>query len=393
MHVSIVVSRILAVVGLLAVLLPVSPSSSDAQIVDGATMTVLRGAVAVVRTDGSAIQPAPSGTTVAPGDEIRTLTASGAAITFFTGTEIELGEATTVVVERVSRQGERIDVSLRQVFGISVSRVQTLADSGSMYRVDSGGVVALVRGSQLATYGPQTGLVVFVNVESTQPIVVEHCTLMPGVGAWFEVPVQDRGCNYFRAALEDGPWNAVLEGFTTAEQARQGDTRGRPAGQVQAGRVQETRSDIDKQNREDEKVATPTPTPIATGTPTSVATQTVPPPVGAGNFSGTCSNRASGGSDCSITGTGLQGAQIGGIPTFQTQTRLVPSTTITTEQFNCTPVTGALTTSCTFHTTGKLFQGAQGQLFYPLAGGGQGSSVPLFFQCAQPAGTTCPDVS
>jgi hypothetical protein len=286
MRLSVLVVRSLAVLGLLTLLIPVGPPSL-AQVGEGATMTVLRGSVAVIRTDGSAIQPAPSGTTVSPGDEIRTLSASGAVITFFTGTEIELGDQTILVVERVSRQGERIDVSLRQVFGISVSHMQTFADSGSAYRVESGGAVALVRGSQLAVYGPQEGLSIFINVESTQPITVENCTLMPGVGVWFEVPVRDRGCNYFRAALESGPWNALLEGFTTAEQARQGDTRGRPAGQVQAGRVNETRSDIDKQKKDDDSLPTPTttpgtPTPSATGTSTSSTAASPTPGAGTG---------------------------------------------------------------------------------------------------------------
>ena len=57
----------------LAGLLLVATGQSSAQVQDGATMTVLRGQVAVVRPDGSAVQPAPSGTVVRPGDEIRTL--------------------------------------------------------------------------------------------------------------------------------------------------------------------------------------------------------------------------------------------------------------------------------------------------------------------------------
>jgi hypothetical protein len=83
-----------------------------AQVEDGATLTVLRGQVAVLRPDGSAVQPAPSGTVVRRGDEIRTLTATGALITFFAGTEIELGAETILVVERVSRRGEQVDVAL-----------------------------------------------------------------------------------------------------------------------------------------------------------------------------------------------------------------------------------------------------------------------------------------
>jgi hypothetical protein len=68
--------RLLALLVFLALLTSSSPIFSQVQ--DNATMTVLRGQVAVVSPDGSAVQPAPSGTTVAAGDEIRTLAGAGA---------------------------------------------------------------------------------------------------------------------------------------------------------------------------------------------------------------------------------------------------------------------------------------------------------------------------
>jgi len=81
----------LMVVGVLLALQLAVAIPAAAQVGQGATMTVLQGSVAVIRTNGSAVQPAPSGTEVFPGDEIRTLNQSGALITFFAGTEIELG--------------------------------------------------------------------------------------------------------------------------------------------------------------------------------------------------------------------------------------------------------------------------------------------------------------
>ena len=129
---------------------------SSAQVEQGATMTVLRGQVAVVRSDGSAVQPAPSGTVVNPGDEIRTLGSTSALITFFVGTEIEMDQNTTIAVEEVSKQGDRIDISLRQTIGTTVNRVQTLTGSGSTYRIDAGGAVALVRGTTFVVIGPIT---------------------------------------------------------------------------------------------------------------------------------------------------------------------------------------------------------------------------------------------
>ncbi len=87
-------------------------------------------------------------------DEIRTLTRSGALITFSAGAEIELGEETILVVESVSRQGQRIDISLKQAFGATVSRLASAVDPGSSYRVNAGGAVALVRGTEFAQLGP-----------------------------------------------------------------------------------------------------------------------------------------------------------------------------------------------------------------------------------------------
>jgi hypothetical protein len=142
-------------------------------------MTVLRGQVAVVHPDGSAIQPAPSGSTVYAGDEIRTIDESGALITFFAGTELELGENTVLLVQRVSRDGEKIDISLKQVFGNTVSRVQSFVDAGSSYRVEVGGAVALVRGSELFVTGPtcsESGCTVVIHcVDCEEQIDLLQC--------------------------------------------------------------------------------------------------------------------------------------------------------------------------------------------------------------------------
>lgn len=159
-----------------------------AQVEDGATLTVLRGQVALIRGDGRADQPAPSGAIVRAGDEIRTLPGAGAVVTFFTGTEIELGEETKLVVERVSRSGNRIDISLRQVFGASLHRVQTLTDTGSSYRVEVGGAVALVRGTTFLVYGPNDENVVGIvcTEDCTSQTTFAGCPMGPHVAYWVE---------------------------------------------------------------------------------------------------------------------------------------------------------------------------------------------------------------
>jgi len=245
-------------------------------------MTVLRGQVAVIRPDGSAVRA---------GDEIRTLSETGALITFFIGTEIELGEQTILVVERVSRQGERVDVSLRQVFGATLNRVQTFADPGSSYRINAGGAVAVVRGTTFLLLGPTSeGAVVLVCLEDCDSrTTFVGVPLAPFMGYWAEVA---RGRvvqapRAFRPEAEAGYWNAAFAGASLAEQVLQGDTNGRPAGQVPGGQQEEIRADEDDDDDDDKgdngsppggpgprATRTPTPTQILTATPTSTLTAT-----------------------------------------------------------------------------------------------------------------------
>lgn len=188
-----------------------APSVVEAQVSDGATMTVLRGTVALLHGDGTAAQPAPSGTIVHVGDEIRTLKGSGALITFFAGTEIELGEETALAVDRISLAGDHIDVSLRQVFGASLHRVQALTDPGSSYRVEVGGAVAMVRGTSFLIYGPTDEQVVGIVCleDCTDRTTFTGCPMGPNVAYWAEV---DRGqvisaCQPFRprGSIWDAP--------------------------------------------------------------------------------------------------------------------------------------------------------------------------------------------
>jgi hypothetical protein len=209
--VSVLIALALAVPSVLA--LPAR--SSFGQTVHGATMTVLKGEVAVLHPDGSAAQPAPSGTTVSPGDEIRTLSRSGALITFFVGTEIALGEDSIMLVERVSRTGDEVDVSLKQVFGTSLHRVQTLAEAGSSYRVEVGGAVALVRGTVFAVGYNPPDRVLYVQEGALD---CDQQPLQQG-GYWNS---GDNGCGGLQPFTgdSDDPWSVVGEGLGLAAASR-----------------------------------------------------------------------------------------------------------------------------------------------------------------------------
>lgn len=248
--ISIVFGVVFALVTLL------SPSLTTAQVQDGATLTVLRGQVAVIRPDGSAVQPAPSGTVVRTGDELRTISAAGALITFFTGTEIEMGEATILVVTRITRQGERVEVSLKQVFGVTLNRVAALTDPGSSYQIDAGGAVAVVRGTTFAVVGPistSTGnVVVIVCLEDCDSrSTFAGCPLAPftGIGVSVDGGRVTSGCESFRSNAAAGYFNAAFEGVTTIEQSMRDGGGRRSQGIVPAGQSREQ----DRTEQRDEK--------------------------------------------------------------------------------------------------------------------------------------------
>jgi hypothetical protein len=207
--------------------LTVGPASVGAQATDGATMTIIRGQVALVRRDGSAVQPAPSGTLVRATDEIRTIGQSGALITFFAGTEVELGADTTMVVERISRDGNKIDVSLKQAFGMSLHRVLAFSDPGSSYRVDAGGAAAIVRGTTFLVVGPTpSGHAGIVCLEDCTPrTTFAGCPMRPFLAYSVQL---DRG-KVVGACQEFGPkggyWETGRTIVDTAEEAEGDGTR------------------------------------------------------------------------------------------------------------------------------------------------------------------------
>lgn len=318
--------RFLSYLALLLVI--VSPASLFAQIQQGATLTVLRGEIAIIRADGSADQPAASGSTVSIGDEIRTIGRAGALVTFFAGTEIELGADTILVVERLSKDGDKIDISLRQVLGASVNRVQTLAGSGSTYQIQAGGAVALVRGTTFALVGPVTtaaGDVVTLACKDdcTSASTFAGCAMGPysGYGVVSSGGKVASDCVSYGVGRSEGLFDAAIQGVTTTEQKVQGDTRGVPAGQVAAGQRQEAGARTDQQSSDkdrDPPRGTPTPTPHAS--PTASAS---PSPSPTGTIVQTCNTQTKSGG-AGTTTTVHQLGKSSGTFIFQYQAYTVP---------------------------------------------------------------------
>jgi hypothetical protein len=267
----------LAALLMLVMLMPaVAPPSALAQVQDGATMTVLRGQVAVVHSDGSAVQPAPSGTVVKAGDEIRTLTRTGALITFFAGTEIEMGEDTILAVERVSLNGSKVDISLKQVFGTTLNRVQSLTDPTSTYRIDAGGATAVVRGTTFLLIGPVATAAGNVSAlicmdDCDGRTTFAGCPVAPYTG--FGVTVaNDRptsGCETVGVSRGEDYFNAGFEAVTAFEQTFASAHSDINPGTGNLGREEGQRRADERRQREDRDDSNTQPSTVAQGQPLS----------------------------------------------------------------------------------------------------------------------------
>ena len=199
------------------------------------------------------------------------------------GAEIELGADTILVVDQLSKDGDKINVSLRQVLGATVNRVQTLAGSGSSYQIQAGGAVALVRGTTFALVGPVTtsagNVVSFACKEDcTSATTFAGCAAGPnsGLGVVTSGGKVASDCVSYGVSRTEGLFDAAFQGVTTTEQNIQGDTRGAPAGQVAAGSRQEAGSRSDQRNDDDKDRDPIRPTPTATPVATPAATPLTP---------------------------------------------------------------------------------------------------------------------
>jgi uncharacterized repeat protein (TIGR01451 family) len=82
------------------------------------------------------------------GDIIKSGNSSGAEITFFDGTTIELQAGTQIeVVSLVKSEAGSTTIKLKQAIGDTISRVSKLVDSASSYEIETPACVAAVRGS------------------------------------------------------------------------------------------------------------------------------------------------------------------------------------------------------------------------------------------------------
>jgi hypothetical protein len=264
------------------------------QVDEGATLTVLRGTVALTRSDGSALQPATTGTVVHAGDRIATVGPAGALITFFVGAEIEMGADTTIAIQDIRGNSSGvIDVTIENVLGSTVHRVATLTNAGSSYRVVAGGTVALVRGTTFGHRHSADGTVTMFLTEASGDVFfpTETNRIYPGEACMY-TPRGDLQC--VNAASRRGDiWNVLAEGDKAGEtngNFNPGTSTGSNINSEQPHGLT-TGPDKTAKNKEDDtqpntNPPTPTPTPTPTLTPTATATRTPIPPSGGGGGGG-----------------------------------------------------------------------------------------------------------
>jgi hypothetical protein len=141
------------------------------QITFGATLTVIRGTVSVVHGDGSAVAPAPSGLTLNNGDRVATIGRASALVTFFDGSEVELGGDTTIAIQDATGGNNGlVSIIIETVLGSTVHHVATLTNPGSTYKIVAGDTVTLVKGTTVGNSHDSDGNVTAYLIDSTNAV-------------------------------------------------------------------------------------------------------------------------------------------------------------------------------------------------------------------------------
>jgi len=134
------------------------------------TLTILsitEGNVSVMKAGTGNWIEARAGMSLEAGDSIRTGDDSGAEITFFDGSTIELRAGTEIEIASldISRETDSTTITLEQTIGNTISRVTKLVDPESRYEVQTPTGVVAVRGSAVQVYVIEDGTTWTINLE------------------------------------------------------------------------------------------------------------------------------------------------------------------------------------------------------------------------------------
>lgn len=257
------------------------------------TLGAVVGTVAVVRADGSAIQPAGPGTPLGPGDRVATVGRASALIRIPGVGEVELGGDTTLIVTDLAvtpsgTGGSTEHVLLELVRGFTLHRLQAPAGTSLEYRVTdpSGRAVLLVRGGAEGT--------LFGVGRDDNGNVTVACGTCPAGTVAFPTDGATLGSGRARTLTARGDIDdasvrgSLYDALARGESAGDGDgttpsTARRPAGQRTGSRDDRRRNDNDDDDDTPNVSATGTATPTgaassaATVTPTGVSSGTATP--------------------------------------------------------------------------------------------------------------------
>ncbi len=129
-------------------------------------LSVAEGSVCVIRGGTGDCVPVQPGMSLEPGDIIKTDDDSGAEITFFDGTivELEAGTEIELVLLSYNAQADSTTIRLGQTIGSIIFRVTKIIDPGSSYDVETPTGEASVRGSVMKVEVAEDGTTLITNL-------------------------------------------------------------------------------------------------------------------------------------------------------------------------------------------------------------------------------------
>jgi hypothetical protein len=255
----------LAVVGIMLV---TQARAALGQINFGATLTVLRGTVSVVQGNGTAVSPAPNGMRLTAGDRVATVGRASALVTFFDGSEVELGADTTIAIEDATGNGDLVTIIIENIVGSTVHHVATLTSPGSTYKVVANDTEMLVKGTVVGHANDGDGNTTVYLIESSGPVTFpddkhevhngEGCTATSS---------GDLACTKM-----DGKdvWSGIADQVSSG-----GGSGGTDHGATSNTKTDDGREEKDGTNRTPDQPQTPTTTATVTPPVTTTATPTM----------------------------------------------------------------------------------------------------------------------
>ncbi len=163
-------------------------------------LSIIGGDVYVLKAGTETWEKAEVGTTLQPGDIVKSAKGSHAEVTFFDGSTIELEQSTELAMSELGIDDNgSTTIRLVQSLGKTISRVKKLTDPASRYEVETPAAIAAVRGSVMVVTVEDDGTTTVANVSGDIRVIVDgeeyiihegmKRTIIPGQKPGPEVPI------------------------------------------------------------------------------------------------------------------------------------------------------------------------------------------------------------